>query len=95
MFRTRAPHVLTPAQVWGGNSSRHPSGSSATSIPDSSMSHLNEPWGSRSVSGTWEDVSESQQKELPSLVRGAVHMPTELLLWLPVAELYSILPRFR
>ncbi|KAI0807482.1 hypothetical protein C8Q74DRAFT_66524 [Fomes fomentarius] len=58
-------------QVWGGgNSSRHPSGSSATSIPESSMSHsLSEGWGSRSASGTWDEMADAQQKDLSSLVR--------------------------
>ena len=64
---------LTRIQVWGGaNASRHPSGSSATSIPESSMSHLNEAWGSRSASAGWEDVADAQQKDLSSLVREAV-----------------------
>ncbi|RDX56662.1 ARM repeat-containing protein [Lentinus brumalis] len=58
-------------QVWGGaNSSRHPSSSSATSIQESAMSHsLSDGWGSRSASGTWDEIADAQQKELASLVR--------------------------
>ena len=75
-----APSTNARMQVWGGaNSSRHPSGSSATSIPESPMSHLNEAWGARPATGAWEDLPEGQQKELSSLVRRAVPTPIKLL----------------
>ena len=34
------------------------------------MSHtLSEGWGSRSASGTWDEIADAQQKDLSSLVR--------------------------
>ncbi|PIL24085.1 hypothetical protein GSI_13836 [Ganoderma sinense ZZ0214-1] len=61
--------LSTGWQVWGGgNASRHPSSSSAASIPESSASHsLNDGWGSRSAS--WDEMTDAQQKDLTSLVR--------------------------
>ena len=79
------------AQVWGGaTASRHPSSSSATSIPESSASHpdagyrsnMGEGWGSRSVSGTWDEMADAQQKDLSNLVRWGLRLR-------PLAAIYA------